>query len=230
MRNKAGFTLLELSLVLVIVGLLAAGAVSGGELIRQAEIQRIAERANLYSRAIHQFTVKYMALPGDFAQASQYFGPVCKDWAGIYTCDGNGNGRIEQANETLRAFEHLSRSGILSGFEVENQPSDSQPYADAKAMAHIDKGYFAYVSLAGSGQNLLSLVNEENGEYTGALDAVAARIIDRKLDDGLAYNGKVRAYDLPEGQTLCVAPDSQGKMGYTTNESSPACAMTFTIR
>ena len=212
------------------MGLLAAGAVSGAELIRQAEIQRIADKAGRYRRAIYEFTLKYQALPGDFAQASSYFGVACKDWIGIYTCNGNGNGRIEQANETLRAFEHLSRAGILDGFAVQSQPSDLQPYADAKAMPHINSGYFAYVSLAASGKNLLSLVNEDSGVYVGAVDAMAARIIDRKLDDGLAYKGDVRAYDLPEGGTLCAAPNAAGQMDYTVNASVPACAMTFRIK
>ena len=72
-RRREGFTLIELSLVLVIVGLIIGGVVVGRDLIHSAEIRATISQIEKYNTAVNTFRTKYNCLPGDCpaAQAQQ---------------------------------------------------------------------------------------------------------------------------------------------------------------
>ncbi len=67
-----GFTLIELSIVLVIISLIVGGVIGGKSLIRSSEIQEIVTKLNNYRTAVNTFTLQYDALPGDFSEAQSY--------------------------------------------------------------------------------------------------------------------------------------------------------------
>ncbi|MGB1540395.1 MAG: prepilin-type N-terminal cleavage/methylation domain-containing protein, partial [Rickettsiales bacterium] len=69
MNSKAGFSLVELSIVLVILGLLTGGILGGQSLIRAAELRSVSKEYEKYQTAINIFKDKYFALPGDFNNA-----------------------------------------------------------------------------------------------------------------------------------------------------------------
>lgn len=77
--GRKGFTLIELSIVLVIIGLLVGGVLAGQTLIAAAQVRKEISKLNSISTAINTFRVKYDALPGDMANATTYFGadPAC---------------------------------------------------------------------------------------------------------------------------------------------------------
>src|SRR4051812_28937287 len=98
---RAGFTLVELSIVLVILGLLVGGVLTGQSLIRAAELRAITTEQNRYVTATHTFRDKYFALPGDMTNATAYWGTSgnCPGLAAQgnttpATCNGNGDGKI----------------------------------------------------------------------------------------------------------------------------------------
>lgn len=66
MKNK-GFTLIELSIVLVIIGLIVGGILIGRDMIRAAEIRSLISEKNQYIVATNNFRNKYNAMPGDIA-------------------------------------------------------------------------------------------------------------------------------------------------------------------
>ncbi len=80
--NKRGFTLIEMSIVLVIIGLVIGGILMGNEMIVQAELRKLVSQQERYSSAIAAFRLKYNCIPGDCASASAF---------GLGT-DGDGNG------------------------------------------------------------------------------------------------------------------------------------------
>jgi prepilin-type N-terminal cleavage/methylation domain-containing protein len=73
---KHGFTLIELSIVIVIIGLIVAGVVSGQSLITQAKLRSVASEYNKYDSATNTFYLEYNALQGDMSNAWEFFSLV----------------------------------------------------------------------------------------------------------------------------------------------------------
>ena len=104
--KASGFSLVELSIVLVILGLLVGGVLTGQSLIRAAELRSVTTEYGKYSTAIRAFKDKYFALPGDMTNAIAFWGPApdCADTAttagtGTQTCNGDGNNNIYAGKE-----------------------------------------------------------------------------------------------------------------------------------
>jgi prepilin-type N-terminal cleavage/methylation domain-containing protein len=94
---KAGFTLIELSIVLVIIGLIVGGVLVGRDLIKAAEARSIISDIEKYKTAVMTFRGKYDRLPGDCSNATTFFGASSNCGAGALapgTCNGNGDGQI----------------------------------------------------------------------------------------------------------------------------------------
>jgi prepilin-type N-terminal cleavage/methylation domain-containing protein len=89
-RSHSGFTLIELSIVLVIIGLLAGGVLVGRDLIKAAEIRSAVSSIEEFEAAKNTFRLKYSCLPGDCANGAQY-GFVAR--TNVRGC-GNGDGII----------------------------------------------------------------------------------------------------------------------------------------
>jgi len=105
--NKA-FTLIELSIVLIIISLIVGGVVSGKSLIRSAEIRSVISEYSTYQTAYNSFIMQYDSIPGDMANASEY-------WPGV-AADGNGNGRnYVFSSEGVNAWHHLSLAELVNG-------------------------------------------------------------------------------------------------------------------
>ncbi len=124
---KQGFTLLELSIVLVIIGLIIGGITVGADMIRSAELNSVVSDINKYKTVVNTFRLKYNALPGDMKNATAYWGiaggtgsdNTCFDTTStnIQTCNGNGDGKISGTgfNEPFRAWQHMANAELLSG-------------------------------------------------------------------------------------------------------------------
>lgn len=131
MNRNAGFSLVELSIVLVILGLLTGGILAGQSLIRAAELRSVTSEYQRYITAIQTFRDKYMAVPGDFRDATRFWGRhenvgtcVTNSAAGVTspgTCDGNGNGTLQHASanstsgESFQIWNQLARAGLIEG-------------------------------------------------------------------------------------------------------------------
>ena len=128
--KHAAFTLIELSMVLVILGLLIGGVLSGRSLIRASELRSVTADYNKYQTSINAFRSKYNALPGDMTNATNYWGAAnadpttCKTTlgTGTQTCNGDGNGQISQIlsdsskdYEMFRAWQQLAIAGLIEG-------------------------------------------------------------------------------------------------------------------
>ena len=131
--KKNGFSLVELSIVLVILGLLAGGVLSGQSLIRAAELRSVTTEFERYSAAIYSFQDKYFALPGDMNNATNFWGraeavadcvsnaSVAVSTNGKGTCDGNGDGQVTPATgggvygEPFGFWKQLANAGLIEG-------------------------------------------------------------------------------------------------------------------
>lgn len=131
--RKSGFSLVELSIVLVILGLLVGGILAGQSLIRAAEIRAVTSDLSKYASAHYAFRDKYFALPGDMNNAVAFWGAAdgstgettaCLTTDSLTlsdtkrTCNGDGNGRIETTgttDEIRRYWQHLANAGMIEG-------------------------------------------------------------------------------------------------------------------
>ena len=69
--RQSGFTLVEIAIVLVIIGLLLGGVLKGQELINSAKIKNLINDLNGLSTAVYAYQDRYRALPGDDAGATR---------------------------------------------------------------------------------------------------------------------------------------------------------------
>lgn len=135
LRSQSAFSLVELSIVLVILGLLTGGILGGQALIRAAELRSVSADFSRYQTAVMTFRDKYFALPGDMANATAFWGAhdggdglgadcleLTTPASGAQTCNGNGDGRIGAVGgactvqaETYRAWQHLQNAGLIEG-------------------------------------------------------------------------------------------------------------------
>lgn len=126
---KRGFSLVELSIVLVILGLLVGGVLSGQSLIRAAELRSVSTDLSKINTAFYTFRDKYFALPGDMSNATQFWGAAhatpatCRTTssATAATCDGNGDGLIVTLDggttysEHFHTWKQLANAGLVEG-------------------------------------------------------------------------------------------------------------------
>ncbi len=224
---QKGFTLVELAIVLVIIGLLVGGVLQGQELIKQAQIRAHIKGVNDLKLAIATFQTKYDALPGDIKRPERFF-PVCDATAyGIGIISGNGDGKIDVDNvihpevllpEYSCVWLHLTNAGLyqlspMKENELEpgvppmdiNFETDIFPYAKWPAA----KGFnmrLQYWRSYSSGPLLGPDNVNSNGFYVGGIsngvmfgfNPADMYSIDSKMDDGKPASGIVRALGIDD--------------------------------
>lgn len=228
-RNN-GFTLIELSIVLVIIGLLVGGIMLGRTLIHQAEIRAVARDIEKYEIALRTFKMKYEYYPGDFPYASSIW-PNCF-WAPSW-CNGNdmiGDGGY--AFEGQRAWQQLSDANLINGKysgydEVVYGSGDNVPYLG------LNKGYYHFVWVGLGDAAILRISSFLTSNFTWWGSAVSpedAFSIDTKLDDGMPYTGRMQSSNGDNGAggyDACVASSTQT---YIKSSTSLGCQMDYYIK
>lgn len=104
-EGSSGFTLLELSVLMVVIGLIAGGVLVGRDLIHAAEIRSAIRQIENFNTAVNAFRSKYGCLPGDCAAAA--------DFGFAVNSSGNGDGYISETHEYTNFWYHLSAAGLI---------------------------------------------------------------------------------------------------------------------
>ena len=188
--NQKGFTLVEIAIVLVIIGLLLGGILKGQEMITQAKIKNIISDFSGISAAFHGYQDRYRALPGDD------LGAAARWAAAPAATSGNGNGVVAgtynnagaacAANvEACSWWDHLRRSGFVAGSGV------NQPLNAVSGIVGVQTGDAAGGPVLGAGA-------AGTGGFFGLMMCSAnhpdkvAIATDTQMDDGVRLTGTVR--------------------------------------
>jgi prepilin-type N-terminal cleavage/methylation domain-containing protein len=179
-RKQAGFTLVEIAIVLVIIGLLLGGILKGQEMITQAKIKNVIADFSGIAAAYHGYQDRYRKVPGDDNQAAARW-----NVAGI---DGNGNGWVAgkynsatATDESRLWWDHLRRAGFVSG------TGSTQPINATGGIVGVQTGDAAATPAVALGSMFGTIVCSSN-----IADKIAIAL-DNQMDDGDSRAGTVRA-------------------------------------
>lgn len=188
--RNAGFSLIELAIVTVIIGLLVGGIIGGREIIKSSQIQKMITDLASYESAFQQFKLKYSYLPGDFPTATTFWPDAT---------NGNGDEQMNQNTEGVAAWYHLSASRILEkpftstccAFDPGvNMPELALRQAFITTLyttAHTGTTSAAACNIVGNGFQISPGAGAYNGPVLKPLEAL---IMDTKMDDGHPDQGR----------------------------------------
>ena len=179
-RRQGGFTLVEIAIVLVIIGLLIGGVLKGREMITNAKIKRIENDFAGVAAAIYAYQDRYGVLPGDDPAASSRFSGT---WRSSDNGDGNGNiqGGWNTTNNGLEArkiWKHLRGAGLIAGPVDNTNASYQQPSNSFGGLIGVDLNLYNL-----SGHNVVF------GEIPGDI----AQILESRGDDGVPNTGSIQS-------------------------------------
>ncbi len=197
-KETQGFTLVELSIVIIIIGFLIAGVSAGQSLIKQAKLNSVVTELTGFDNALNTFKIKYSGLPGDLTNASAYW-PDCDPTPG--NCNGDGNGIIDWmwwidplTMENYRSWQQLSKAGMLAG-SYTGIGGEAHVGIDVPASKYADSaGYLMTNDLEKA--TVINLAKEMPGMENNASVMPSKEVynIDLKIDDGIADTGIVRGW------------------------------------
>lgn len=221
-QMQKGFTLVEIAIVLVIIGLLLGGILKGQEMITQAKIKNAIADFSGISAAYHGYVDRYKKIPGDdpcagtgAALTAENCGVATARWTGA--TGGNGNGVLAglynsgtATDETRLWWDHLRRSGFVSGV------GSQQPFNALTGMIGVQTG---------DGQ---ATIGPALGGFSGLMMCSAnlpdkiAISVDTQMDDGVPATGSVRAVlqtapnpNIVNGTTAAASYQETGTNVYT---------------
>ncbi len=193
--RQKGFTLVEIAIVLVIIGLLLGGILKGQELINSARVRNLADQNTGIQAAYYGFIDRYRRVPGDYraSAASSAIGVTVNLPVATPSPTSVGNGRVDNnLEEATAVWEQLAKANFLSGgftpADDPTPPANTEDYAE-NAPRNAFNG---------------ALVLTRNSGYTGTapiklnlhmgtnVPVNIARELDLKVDDGLPNSGVLR--------------------------------------
>ncbi len=182
-RHDRGFTLVELALVLVIIGLLITGVLKGEALIQNAKVKKLVNQKESLTAAYYAFYDKYNQYPGDENMTSAPEGD---------TNNGNANGQIA-GNEIWWLFQDLVLARIVNGNYT--GAANDVPVNAFGSWIRIEYIATPPGSTAALTSNCITM---------NAIPYDVAEEIDRKYDDGAYNTGSIRANSAYTTQTAKI--------------------------
>lgn len=242
--NKNGFSLIELALTLVILGLIIGATVVGREMLHAAELRAVISEVENYKLIIDNFETQYEGLPGDLKNAESYWGTYNNPSNLTGTINGNNNGKIND-DETFRAWHQLFRARLISGTYTSGNDSndDASLGSNVPQSEYLNNAGFslAWVTSPGSwtdqigrsySSNYIIIGSETTGSHlltSASLKPEDARSIDGKIDNEKGDSGKVLAIE-GNGQAANSCIDTTASNSFNTANNTPTCILYISIQ
>ncbi len=214
-QQQRGFTLVEIAIVLIIIGLLLGAVLKGQEMIEQSKIKRVINDFNAITAAVLTYKDRYGLMPGDDNVAATRW-PAASGRAAAVNGNGNAvnNGTLAQVltgggNEAGYAWQHLRLSGLVGG------------KVDTAANARLpERTPFGSNYGIGATGNAFGLVANA-WIFCASLPAKAAEALDTQLDDGNPQSGNIRAGGPNANMNTAPAAAAATTATYVDNPATP---------
>jgi len=214
--RQQGFTLVEIAIVLVIIGLLLGGILKGQELVANARVRNVADQQNAIKAALFAFQDRFQALPGDYNQAA----------ANIQGgSSGNGNALIDTPAEQVQAWQQLTATGFISCSVCTG--TGAAP-TSANSLTNAYSGVMTIVSDTAYNDQALGTGPARNNIKSGKnVPSNVLAEVDRKIDDGSPRTGTFRFSTWSDGApapaaATCAAINSDNWMVQTPDPNCGA--------
>jgi prepilin-type N-terminal cleavage/methylation domain-containing protein len=244
-RKTRGFTLIELSIVLIIIALITAAVLAGQELEQQGKLQSVVNQIARINSASRTFEIKYGYLPGDIPNAFDFWGASCD--ATPSNCNGNADQIIQALDtgvnaETYRLWQHLTLAGLLEGeytgvaavgtrncvLDSNTPPAayESSGFFQSSTRTLYTNGAFQWVNGYSS---VLGKCAGTDVPNTALFVPKEAKAIDTKIDNGYPNIGSITTNTgLSASGTCQTTTSAQGN--YNVGNNGIACYMMFLVK
>jgi prepilin-type N-terminal cleavage/methylation domain-containing protein len=207
--SKSGFSLIELAVSVIIIGLLVGGIASGSKLLTQAELRGFIAQMDQYKADYNAFKLEYNAVAGDMEDASTFFTGCATGGVGNANCNGNGDGLItlnmgnafdgdQSGDEPVKFFRHLNLSGINTSGGANALPNNYDTYSDAGNTRFFPKGRI-------SGSSIM-VSSVDSGNTAGSTSPAGTIVSDNTLEvlSNFPFNSTVVFAVKADGNTAVV--------------------------
>jgi prepilin-type N-terminal cleavage/methylation domain-containing protein len=202
-RNQSGFTLIEIAIVLVIIGLLLGGVLKGQELINSAKVKNLASDFRNVPIFIYGYQDKFRYLPGDDPNPASHVDPAvavtCNPTATASHCV-LGNGLIDGAwnasgvaDESYVFWQHVRLAGLLTGSTNPASADYFQLNTNGGIIGVQSNVNFNTITKDSSGAN-----SPITGTYIVCSSGILGKYVkqlDTTLDNGDVNTGSMRVAD-----------------------------------
>lgn len=251
--HRAGFTLVELSIVLVIIGLITGGIVVGKSVLRSAALQQSLSEYQTFQTAMKTFQQQYNALPGDMDNATDFWGlaggtanpnnPACMAVSSTTatTCNGDDN-KLVNTEEGFRWWQQLANAGLIDGRytgtkgpagNIHHVPRTNCPTSETgknSGWSVVSMGPFTndaqvFDGIYGTSYMLgrAPAANQNNRTALGSFTPKEQWGIDSKADDGMPALGNFVVRDRLNCTNTTVASNMNAV--YSLTDSDQECAL-----
>ncbi len=188
--KQSGFTLIEIAIVLVIIGLLLGGVLKGQELINTARVRSLSNNIDGITSAWFSFSDRYRSFPGDYATAAVNLPNINNA--------GDGNGLIDSDEERALVWSHLQAAGYITGSYPDGAAGSAPTVAAGVyncAVANCPENGFGQGMVIDRGafqQSGTTGVNAHELLTGRAIPSDVLAELDRKIDDGTPSAGSMQ--------------------------------------
>ncbi len=187
-RKQGGFTLIEIAIVLVIIGLLLGGVLKGQELINTARVRALNNSVDGITAAWFSFQDRYRGFPGDYSQAA-----VNLQGATTAAASNVGNGTVDTDEERALVWQHLQAAGYITGSFDANASNTTATEYNCSVVTCPDNGFGAGMLLSfGDLQQAQPGINAHELNTGRGIPVEVIAELDRKIDDGIPGTGAMQ--------------------------------------
>lgn len=227
-NNKKGFSLIELSIVLIIIGLLVAGITGGSSLIKSAELRAVMSDIRNYQTAVNAYYTSIGELPGTEGSSEMAFADSCDAWAAMVN-----EGIIDTYLTSFSKDTTTNKYSCASMTTVGSVNSvNSKMKGGFYALGYNNEMLANVIFLVGNGQTADGMTSATAGASatlgTSVVSRKDAKFLDDKMDNGISDSGKIFAFtgsNTDAGGAGCVYSNS----GTINKETTRDCGIAMSI-